>query len=119
MAQKIVLIDDLDGSEASTTLTYALDGQDYEIDLSEKNAEKFRTTLAPFVEKSRAAERRPALQTAAGRRTRRRSSGASGRDDLPLIRAWAESEGLGVSSRGRIKKEIIDQYDQVHGRVDR
>ena len=36
MAQKIVLIDDLDGSEASTTLTYAIDGQDYEIDLSEK-----------------------------------------------------------------------------------
>ena len=33
----------------------------------------------------------------------------------PLIRAWAESKGLGVSSRGRIKKEIIDQYDQVHG----
>ena len=115
MAQKIVLIDDLDGSEASTTLTYALDGQDYEIDLSEKNAEKFRTTLAPFIEKSRSAERRSAPQTAARRRTKRRSDGPSGRDDLPLIRAWAESKGLGVSSRGRIKKEIIDQYDQVHG----
>ena len=115
MAQRIVLIDDLDGSEASTTLTYAVDGQEYEIDLSEKNAEKFRTTLAPYIEKGRPAERRPTLQTAGGRRTRRRSSGASGRDDLPLIRAWAESQGLGVSSRGRIKKEIIDQYDQVHG----
>ena len=40
--------------------------------------------------------------------------GASGRDDLPLIRAWAESQRLGVSSRGRIKKEIIDQYDAAH-----
>ena len=115
MAQKIVLIDDLDGSEASTTLTYTMDGQDYEIDLSEKNAEKFRTGLAPFIEKSRSAERRPALPTAGGRRTRRRGGGASGRDDLPLIRAWAESQGLGVSSRGRIKKEVIDQYDEVHG----
>ena len=89
--------------------------QDYEIDLSAKNAEKFRTTLEPFIEKSRSAERRPALQTAARRRTRRRGDGPSGRDDLPLIRAWAESQGLGVSSRGRIKKEIVDQYDQVHG----
>ena len=115
MAQRIVLIDDLDGSEASTTLTYAIDGQDYEIDLSEENAEKFRTTLAPFIEKSRSAERRPSLHAAAGRRTRRRGGGASGRDDLPLIRAWAESQGLGVSSRGRIKKEIIDQYDEEHG----
>ena len=49
MAQRIMLIDDLDGSEASTTLTYAIDGQEYEIDLSEENAEKFRTTLAPFI----------------------------------------------------------------------
>ena len=113
MAQKIVLIDDLDGSEASTTLTYAIDGQEYEIDLSEENAEKFRTTLEPFIEKSRPAKHRPSLHAAAGRRTRRRSGGASGRDDLPLIRAWAESKGLGVSSRGRIKKEIIDQYDEA------
>ena len=115
MAQRIVLIDDLDGSEASTTLTYAVDGQEYEIDLSEKNAEKFRTTLEPFIENSRPAKRRPALPTAGGRRTRRRSDRPSGRDDLPLIRAWADSKGLGVSSRSRIKKEIIDQYDQVHG----
>ena len=68
MAQKIVLIDDLDGSEASTTLTYALDGQEYEIDLSEENAEKFRTTLAPFIGKSRSAKRQPSLHAAAGRR---------------------------------------------------
>ena len=112
MAQRIVLIDDLDGSEASTTLTYTMDGQDYEIDLSEENTEKFRTDLAPYIEKSRPAERRTVLQTATRRRTRRRGGGASGRDDLPLIRAWAEAQGLGVSSRGRIKKEIIDQYDQ-------
>ena len=68
MAQKIVLIDDLDGPEASTTLTYAVDRQEYEIDLSKENAEKFRTTLEPYIEKSRSAERRPAPQTAAGRR---------------------------------------------------
>ena len=115
MAQKIVLIDDLDESEASETITYTVNGKDYEIDLSTKNAEKFYKTLAPFIEKSRPAEHRSAPQTAAGRRTRRRGDGPSGRDDLPLIRAWAESKGLGVSSRGRIKKEIIDQYDQEHG----
>ena len=115
MAQRIVLIDDLDESEASETITYTVNGKDYEIDLSEENAEKFRTTLEPFIEKSRPAERRPAPHATAGRKTRQRGGGASGRNDLPLIRAWAESRGLGVSSRGRIKKEIIDQYDQVHG----
>ena len=113
MAQKIVLIDDLDESEASTTLRYAVDGQEYEIDLSTKNAEKFRTTLALYIENSRPAKRRPSLHAAAGRSTRRRGGGASGRDDLPLIRAWGV-QGAWVSSQGRIRKEVIDAYDEAH-----
>ena len=41
MAQKvnIVLIDDIDGSEAIETVSFGLDGTSYEIDLSTKNAE--------------------------------------------------------------------------------
>jgi hypothetical protein len=34
VAQRIVLTDDLDGSEATQTLNYTVDGQEYEIDLS-------------------------------------------------------------------------------------
>src|SRR4051794_38857877 len=37
MAQRVVLTDDLDGSEATQTLNYTIDGQEYEIDLSEEN----------------------------------------------------------------------------------
>jgi hypothetical protein len=114
MAQKVMLIDDLDGSEGAETITYTVDGQEYEIDLSEENAEKFRTALAPFIEKSRTVER-PAIMTLAPVRTgRRQRSGGSGRDDISQIRAWAEAQGLDVSARGRIKKEIIDAYDQAH-----
>jgi hypothetical protein len=114
MAQKVMLIDDLDGSEGAETITYTLDGQEYEIDLSEENAEKFRTALAPFIEKSRTVER-PAIMTLAPVRTgRRQRSGGSGRDDISQIRAWAESQGLDVSTRGRIKKEILDAYDEAH-----
>ena len=57
MAQKVSLIDDLDGSEADETVTYSLDDQEYEIDLSEENAAKFRETLEPYIEKSRPVER--------------------------------------------------------------
>src|SRR5207245_6663478 len=56
----------------------------------------------------------PILQRQTARRSRgdgRRRSGASGRDDIPQIRAWAESQGMDVSARGRIKKEIIDAYE--------
>ena len=51
MAQKvnIVLVDDIDGSDAEETVSFALDGRDYEIDLSKKNAARLREVLAPYV----------------------------------------------------------------------
>src|SRR4051794_23489053 len=114
MAQKVMLIDDLDGSEGAETITYSVDGQEYEIDLSEKNAEKFRSTMKGYIDVSRSVERRQVMTLASARSSRRQSSGGSGRDDIPQIRAWAESQGMDVSARGRVKKEIIDAYDQAH-----
>ena len=73
MVQKVSLIDDLDGSEADETVTYSLDGQEYEIDLSEENAAKFRETLEPYIDKSRPVERQASSPTRRrwwGKRTR-------------------------------------------------
>ena len=44
MAQKITvaLEDDLDGGPAGETVRFGLDGAEYEIDLSKKNAAAFR-----------------------------------------------------------------------------
>src|SRR3954454_8843237 len=113
MAQKVMLIDDLDGSEGAETITYSVDGKEYEIDLSEENAEKFRSTLREFIDASREIEQPPVLALAPARAIRR-SSGGSGRHDVAQIRAWAEAQGMDVSARGRIKKEIIDAYDEAH-----
>jgi hypothetical protein len=51
MAQKvrIVLEDDIDGSEATQTVSFGLDGTSYEIDLSEQNARALRDGLALYV----------------------------------------------------------------------
>ena len=48
MAQKVqvLLVDDLDGSEATETVSFGLDGVAYEIDLSSGNAGQLRTELA-------------------------------------------------------------------------
>ena len=45
MAQKITvtLEDDLDGGPADQTVRFGLDGAEYEIDLSARNATAFRT----------------------------------------------------------------------------
>ena len=67
MAQRVVLIDDLDGSEGAETIRYTVDGQEYEIDLSKANARKFRTVLQPYLDKSRPVEPEPALQVVSTR----------------------------------------------------
>lgn len=59
MAEKIhiELIDDLDGSPAAETVSFALDGVTYDIDLNEKNARTLRSVLAGYSEAGRAMTR--------------------------------------------------------------
>ncbi|HVI80522.1 MAG TPA: Lsr2 family protein, partial [Candidatus Acidoferrum sp.] len=84
-----------------------------EIDLSEENAQRFYDVLGIYIEKSRRVERQ-AAPTRRGSGTGRRRNTSGGRDDIPQIRAWAEANGHEVSARGRIKKEVIDAYDEAH-----
>ena len=52
----VTLVDDLDGSEASESVAFGLDGASYEIDLSDNNAEKLRDVLANYVANARRAD---------------------------------------------------------------
>jgi Lsr2 protein len=56
------LVDDIDGSQAVTTLSFSLDGRSYEIDLSESHLSALQQALAPFITAARAVPngRRPA-----------------------------------------------------------
>lgn len=103
MAQKITvaLEDDLDGGPAEQTVRFGIGGTEYEIDLSNKNATTFRRQLAPFIEHARKAGR--------GQR-RRPGRTAASREHTGDIRAWAKSQGIAVSARGRIPASIVEQY---------
>lgn len=103
MAQKITvaLEDDLDGGPAEQTVRFGIGGTEYEIDLSNKNATTFRRQLAPFIEHARKAGR--------GQR-RRPGRTAASREHSGDIRAWAKSQGIAVSARGRIPASIVEQY---------
>lgn len=55
------LVDDIDGSQAVTTVSFSLDGDSYEIDLSESHLSALQQALAPFVSAARVTgEGRPA-----------------------------------------------------------
>jgi hypothetical protein len=103
MARKITvaLEDDLDGGPADQTVRFRLDGAEYEIDLSTRNATAFREQMAPFTARARKAGRGP--RSRAGGRT-------SGRERSGDVRAWARDQGIEVSDRGRIPASVIEQY---------
>jgi hypothetical protein len=107
------LIDDLDGGEAHETVKFGLDGHSYEIDLSTKNANKLRTALAPYLEVGTRVSSRTAPPSRGGRS---RGSLGGERDQNKAIRAWAIRKGLPVAPRGRIKQEIVEQYQREAGR---
>ena len=105
MAQKvnIVLVDDIDGSDAEETVSFALDGKEYEIDLNTKNAQKLRDALAPFVGHARRAS------------SGRRRSARGGNGPSPAeIRSWARENGYDVPDRGRVSAEVREAYLAAH-----
>lgn len=67
---EVVLVDDLDGAEASETVSFALDGRAYEIDLSESNASDLRAALTSYVEAGRKVAGGGSAKRPRGARTR-------------------------------------------------
>jgi hypothetical protein len=109
MAQKvhIVLEDDLDGSEATETVSFALDGTSYEIDLNDENAAALRDALAPFVGHGR--------KVSGARRGRRTSSASAATGhSAKEIRDWARSNGHKVPERGRIPSGVREAFEAAH-----
>ena len=111
MAQKvnIVLVDDLDGTEATETVSFGLDGTTYEIDLNDANASSLREALSGYVGHARKV-------TGGGRRTRRSagSSSSSSSSRTKDVREWAKAQGMEVSERGRISADVQQAYDAAH-----
>jgi hypothetical protein len=109
MAQKhiVQLVDDLTGDEAAETVTFAIDGARYEIDLSADNAAKLRDTLAVYI----ANARRSSRTTVHG--NGRRGSRAD-REHSAAIRRWARENGHEIGEKGRIPTSIVEAYNAAH-----
>jgi hypothetical protein len=101
-----VLTDDLDGTAIEEgngeTVTFGLDGREFEIDLTKSNAKKLRSALDKYISAGR--------RTGGQKRSRGRAARPSGSPDPQDVRAWAHSHGVTVNERGRIPREIVEQY---------
>jgi hypothetical protein len=110
MAQKTIvqLIDDLDQSPAEETVSFALDGTAYEIDLSSENAAKLRDALAVYVGNARRVSRSAARGPAQNRRVR---PARGDREQTQAIREWARRNGHKIGDKGRIPAHILEAFN--------
>ncbi len=100
---EVVLVDDLTGDPADTTVKFALDNTEYEMDLSKENAAELRKALSRYVNAARKV-------SGGGRRAAATGKAAYSGVDPAAVRAWANGQGITVNSRGRIKAEVVEQY---------
>ena len=120
MARKVqvILSDDLDENlTADETVSFALDGTNYEIDLAEKNARELREVFSRYVSAARKVGRggRSSSGNGTGGGGRGRSSGGRmDREQAGAIRDWARKNGHAVSDRGRIPASVVEAYEAAH-----
>lgn len=115
MAHKIVLVDDLDGSELgdnAVTTRFSLNGAHYEIDLGDANRQKLADALAPFI----AAGRRASAGAASARSAAPKKRSAGAKSNTSAIREWANANGHTVGDRGRIPANIVEAYEAATGK---
>src|ERR1700753_2243682 len=112
MAQKtlVVMTDDLSGGEASQTIHFSLDNNDYVIDLNDKNAAALRADFDKYIE----AGRKHRGEAGAAKPKRGAVRGPASGVDTAQVREWARENGHEVSERGRVSKKIIEAYQAAN-----
>jgi hypothetical protein len=110
MAQKIqtLFIDDIDGGDAEGTVRFALDGNEFEIDLNGKHSNELRSTLDKYISHARRVGSAPRRSGARG--VRKPSS-----VDTVAVRTWARQQGIEIKERGRVPANVVERYQAATG----
>jgi hypothetical protein len=109
-----VVVDDLDAStDGIGTYRFALEGVEYEIDLSETNLQRLRAALAPFISAGRRLPKNKATK---------RATAAGAQSHSGTVRRWwadhAQTHQLpGWRANGPIPREVYDAHQRAHSAV--
>lgn len=132
--QKVLLFDDLENDlPADESMPFAIDGENYVIDLSAANAKSFRAAIEPYREAARRAGKhkvgrapsraKPARPAEPKAREvpadwYRSTSGDRGaviakkKEYRQRVRAWANEHGRLSSVRGTIPSNVYREYEE-------
>lgn len=117
MAQKVILVDDLDHSEGDDVARreFPLLNRTFAIDLSDANQQRLSEALA-FIEEvlENAREVKQASRSKKAADTSPRLRGYT----LTDVREWAREQGLDVPARGKMADEVIEQFVAAHPAAD-
>ena len=100
---RVVLIDDLNGDPADTTIRFGLDSREYELDLSDSNAQELRGLFDRYIAAAR-------KTSGAHHKSAVAAAPAFTCVDPAAVRAWAKGNGIDVSPRGRLKADVLQAY---------
>ena len=116
MAQKvnIVLVDDIDHTDADETVSFGLDGKNYEIDLNTKNATALREALALYVGHARRSGGTTRRAAARGTTSRQRTDPLVGADGTRRPGDLCASRGTHV-----LRAELATRPAAVPGELRR
>ena len=109
------ITDDLDGSRDAEEVSFSFRGIDYTIDLSKKNQTAMEKALKPYLDAASKPAKRSSSTAAKRTGTKpkaaaRKSSRSTTRQDLAAVRDWARANNIDVSDKGRISRNVMDQY---------
>lgn len=119
MAKKTIveIVDDINGEPladgAGRTVSFSLDGAQYEIDLTHGHAEELRDALEPWIAAARRVTGSSRSGSGSGSSPSRSSRSGSSRasKDVQAIREWAAANGFEVATRGRIPANVVEAYE--------
>lgn len=111
MAVKEILVDDIDGeTEGASTLSFTVEGQEFEVDLAEENMEHYQAIINEFnaTMKELAEYGRPVVRRM-GQTSKPKPKHSP--KELAEIREWLRGNGHQVSDFGRIREELLDLWE--------
>jgi hypothetical protein len=106
MVARSLLFDDLTGGPDAETVTFAVNGREWSVDLDKANRERFDRALEPFIAVARPVGRHPKPAKAGQHQAS---------VDGAAVREWAAAQGVQVAAKGKIPTDVIEAYEAQLG----